>query len=85
MTTHPLDDVQRLVDELSPLDQARLLEHLSFKIAQVIAVSQTQLPLLAPADYDRAWEAFFRSGDDLAVSDASEGTTLTQAVISMRR
>lgn len=85
MTTRPLEEVQRLVDELSPLDQARLLEHLSLKITQVIAATKTSPSAPSRSDYDRAWEAFFRLGDDLAASDSAQGTTLTQAVLSMRR
>ncbi len=54
MTTRPLEEVQRLVDELSPLDQARLLEHLSLKITQVIAATKTSPSAPSRSDYDRA-------------------------------
>ena len=85
MTIRHLDEIQRLVDELSPPDQARLLEHLSLNISRMIAETQTLSSPTSQSAHDRAWDAFLRLGDDLAASDSPEAMTLTQAVLSMRR
>ena len=85
MTTHQLDQVQRLIDELSPLEQAQLLEHLALKVTQVIAARQGASGPVLRAGYEQAWKEFFRLGGELAASDTPEVTTLTQAVLSMRR
>lgn len=85
MTTHQLDQVQRLVDELSPLEQAQLLEHLAFKVTQVIAARPGTSAAAPQADYEQAWKEFFLLGDKLAASDTPGAATLTQAVLSMRR
>ncbi len=55
--TITIDDVQQLVDQLSPLDQIRLIEHLSRQIAPALAV----LPA-APADViaEDAWAKLAR-------------------------
>lgn len=84
MTTHQFDQVQRLVDELSPLEQAQLLEHLALKVGQVIAANQDR-PAAVLADYEQAWKEFFRLGDALVADDTPGTATLTQALLSMRR
>jgi hypothetical protein len=75
-----LEQVERLVDELRPIEQVHLLQYLTPRIAR--AVSQSQI---APPPLYEAWREFFRIGDTIANGDAPEGETLTQAVISMRR
>lgn len=82
MTT-TLDHIQRLVDELTPLEQVRLLEYLTPRIAH--AVTAMHPPEPTPASLPDAWEAFFRIGDRLAASDPQNGPTLTETVLSMRR
>ncbi len=78
-----LDQAQRLIDQLTPRDQARLLAYLARRLVQVV-------PVTAPAKTEvaettEAWERFFQLGEALAATDASEGETLTAAVLAMRR
>lgn len=78
-----LDQVQHLVDQLTPLDQVRLLEYLTPRIAQVVAsISPSSNSLPTHAD---AWKEFFRIGDALAAGDKPGMETLTSAVLTMRR
>lgn len=82
MPDSTLDQAQRLVDQLSPTDQVRLLAYLASRLAQVIPA-----PSLAPSSPEAAtaWEAFFQLGEELAATDTSECETLTTAVLAMRR
>ncbi len=84
MAADTLDEVRRLVDQLTPVDQVRLLEYLTPKIAQTVAASQERAIDTAHARTD-AWNALFRAGDELAGSDPGEGLTLTAAIVAMRR
>jgi hypothetical protein len=79
-----LDQVQRLVDQLTPLEQARLLEYLAPRIAQVMASERSAS---SPSQHSNAeaWSEFFRVGDELASDDSGDGETLTAAVLAMRR
>jgi hypothetical protein len=80
MPTATLADVQRLVDELTPLDQVRLLEHVLARIAAVVAAApSTQRAGTA------AWDRFFQIGDALAATGSTEAESLTAAVLTMRR
>ena len=80
MTEPTLDKVQSLADQLSPLDQVRLLEHLIPRIARVVSSSHS-----TPASNTDAWREFFRLGDELVASDTREMDTLTATVLAMRR
>ena len=84
MSTASLTEVQRLVDRLTPLDQVRLLEYLTPRIARVVAAMQRTpaIKVSSPAD---AWQAFFQIGDALAEDDQANTPTLTQTVMMMRR
>jgi hypothetical protein len=84
MTTTTLEQVQQLVDRLTPLEQVRLLEYLTPRIAQAVADVQPNQSTLNSA-YTAAWQEFFRAGDALAATDKPDLTTLTAAVIDMRR
>jgi len=84
MATASLVEVQRLVDQLTPLEQARLLEYLAPRIVQVVTTTQPE-PTVQTAEMAEAWQVFFRIGDALAASDRPELPTLTQAVQAMRR
>jgi hypothetical protein len=84
MAEATLDEVQRLVDQLTLLDQAQLLEYLAPRIAQAVAASQANATTSTPGNSD-AWTEFFRLGDALAASDSPEGATLTATVLAMRR
>jgi hypothetical protein len=50
--TITLDDARQLVDQLSPLDQLRLIEYLSRQIAPALAETSTAP---APVDAEDAW------------------------------
>jgi hypothetical protein len=84
MAENRLDQAQRLVDQLTPLEQLRLMEYLTTLIARVVT---SQLPN-APKPNNvtaEAWQEFFRVGDALAASDRPEGDTLTASLLAMRR
>lgn len=83
MATTTLHQVQQLVDQLSPLEQVKLLEYLTPRIARAIA-EQPRTPV-ADSEYQRAWTELFRSGDTVAASDTEDTPTLTTTVVSMRR
>ena len=82
MTESTLDQVQRLVEQLSPHEQAHLLASLALRMAQVVI--STAHPT-TPSEPAKAWEEFFRLGDTLAASDTPTSETLTAAVLAMRR
>ena len=84
MADTTLDQVQQLVDQLTPLDQVRLLEYLAPRIARAVAASHALTPTPAGASMD-AWAEFFHVGDALAASDPGTGDTLTASVLAMRR
>ncbi len=84
MVDTTLDQVQQLVDQLTPLDQVRLLEYLAPRIARALAASHVPTPAPTGTSID-AWAEFFRVGDALAASDPGTGDTLTASVLAMRR
>jgi hypothetical protein len=79
-----LHQVQRLVEQLSPYEQAHLLASLALHMAQVVT-STVSPAAVTPPEPAAAWEEFFRLGDALAASDTSATDTLTAAVLAMRR
>jgi len=84
MSESTLHQVQRLVEQLSPYEQAHLLASLALRMAQV--VTSTSSPAsVTPLETAEAWEEFFRLGDALAASDTPAAETLTAAVLAMRR
>ena len=83
MVDTTLDQAQRLADQLTPQDQARLLSYLANRLAQVVpATPPEKTEVVETTD---TWERFFQLGDGLAATDTSEGETLTAAVLDMRR
>ena len=84
MADSTLNEVQRLVDQLTPLDQARLLAYLAPRVAHIVESIRHPTPA-SPLDVVDAWKEFFRIGDVLAASDTPESETLTSAVLTMRR
>jgi hypothetical protein len=84
MAESTFDQVQRLVEQLSPHEQAHLLAFLALRMAQVVTATA---PTAShnPPETAEAWEEFFRLGDALAASDTPGSETLTAAVLAMRR
>jgi hypothetical protein len=82
MRDNTLDQAQRLVDQLTPVDQVRLLAYVASRVAQVFPPSSTAAARPQAAD---AWERFFAIGEELAATDTPECDTLTAAVFAMRR
>lgn len=84
MAESTLDQVQRLVAQLSPHEQAYLLASLALRMAQVVTATSPPATSTSP-EPAAAWEEFFRLGDALAASDTPAAKTLTAAVLAMRR
>ena len=84
MAESTLDQVQRLVAQLSPHEQAHLLASLALRMAQVVT-STLPLASVTPTEIVEACEEFFRLGDALAASDTPASDTLTAAVLALRR
>jgi hypothetical protein len=84
MQTAALDEVMRLAEQLDPLDQVRLIEHLAPRIARAIAgIGPGKLD--RPASGEDAWIEFLRVGEELADQDRPDTETLTAAVLASRR
>ena len=84
MTESTLDQVQHLVTQLSPHEQAHLLASLALRMAQVVTSTSSPASVI-PRETAEAWEEFFRLGDALAASDTPAAETLTATVLAMRR
>ncbi len=84
MATTTFNQVQGLIDQLTPLEQIRLLEYLTPQIVRNMVKIQ---PIAATKEADLAepWQHFFRIGDRLAENDESDAPTFTQAIAAMRR
>jgi len=81
MSETRLAQLERLVDELTPQEQARLLEYLAPRIAWAVAAGA---PASATADAN-GWQEFFRLGDALCAESPPGSPTLTAALFAMRR
>ena len=84
MVESTLDQVQRLVAQLSPHEQAHLLAFLALRMAQMVTATSHPASSASP-ETTQAWEEFFRLGDARAASDIPAAETLTVAVLAMRR
>ena len=84
MAESTLHQVQRLVEQLSPYEQAHLLASLALRVARVVT-STSSPAAVTPSEPAAAWEEFFRLGDALAASETPGAETLTAAVLAMRR
>ncbi|MCK6628520.1 MAG: hypothetical protein L6R45_25505 [Anaerolineae bacterium] len=82
MVNDTLTQARRLIDRLTPLEQARLLAYLTSRIAALI---ESAPPITQSPGSAAAWQEFFCLGDAVAASDTPETPTLTATVISMRR
>jgi hypothetical protein len=80
--TTTLEQAQRLVNQLPPHEQVRLLAYLAERLAQVVP---TQPSATSTPEAAEAWETFFQLGERLAATDSPERETLTAAVLAMRR
>jgi hypothetical protein len=84
MAESTLDQIQRLVEQLSPHEQAHLLASLALRMAEI--VTSTSPPTsITPLETAETWEEFFRLSDALAASDTPAAETVTAAVLAMRR
>lgn len=77
-----LNQVQNLVNQLTPIDQVRLLEYLTSRIADFVKANQYTE---SHASIHDTWREFFRIGEEVESSDSPDMATLTSAVTSMRR
>ena len=84
MAESTLTQVQRLVERLSPAEQASLLSTLALRIGGMMTSTFSPGSAIA-AEPAEAWEELFRLGETLAGSDTQESETLTAAVLAMRR
>lgn len=84
MAESTLNQVQRLVEELSPHEQAHLLASLALRMAQAVTSPSHPAAVTSP-EPGEAWEEFFRLGEALAHSETSAAETLTATVLAMRR
>lgn len=76
--------VQQLVDQLSPLEQVRLLEYLTPRIRSAVAAMQPSIT--APDEtMSDGWDALFRIGDKIASLPTLGSESMTQSVATMRR
>lgn len=86
MNAITLSYVQTLVDQLSPLDQARLLQYLTPKITHTVATAyKEQSSKQISAEAKNAWEQFFKIGDSLNALASVTDETLTETIQQMRR
>jgi hypothetical protein len=84
MASATLEEVQRLADQLSTPDQARLLEYLAPRIARAVEKAETRDSAASDA-YSEAWQRFFRIGDEIARTTPPGAESMTAAVSKMRR
>lgn len=82
MTNNTLDQAQRLVDQLTPVDQVRLLAYVASRVALKFPASSPSSEQPEAVD---VWQKFFELGEELTATDTSECDTLTEAVLAMRR
>jgi len=80
----PLDKVQQMADCLPPLDQMRLIQHLSPRLSKAL-ITQLLPDSEEKIENSEAWKILFEIGESLAATDSQESPTLTQTLLSMRR
>ena len=83
MATTTLDQVQRLADELTPLDQARLIEYLTGRIAEALAPKEPEESTETVTD--DPWERFFQTLDAIAAGPWVNERTTIEELMAMRR
>ncbi len=85
MTEVLLAQAQQLVNRLSLLDQARLMEYLSFRIEATIVSTSSSSSMVKNVEQDDPWEEFFKAGDVLMSNAPERMETMTSALLAMRR
>jgi hypothetical protein len=90
MAAPTLEEVQRVAEQLSTADQARLLEYLAPRIVQALASTQAGGNQEPPKPESRdahteAWRRFVRIGEAIAASAPPDAESMTAAVLKMRR
>lgn len=83
MQVATLEQIEKLVDQLSMIDQARLLEYLTPRVVQTLVSSKTTEP--SKTHVSEAWCELFRIGDEITAMQSPSDLSLTQAVITSRR
>jgi hypothetical protein len=68
MADNHLAQAQRLVDQLTPHDQVRLLAYLTTRLAQVVT-ALPPTPGGTPPEPSDVWETFFQLGEMLAATE----------------
>ena len=84
MSTVTLSQIERLIDQLSPLEQVRLLEYLMPRIRNTVASLQPPSATSEEGLTDE-WNMLFCIGDNIANLPVYGDETMTQSVASMRR
>jgi len=84
MAESTLNQIQRLVEQLSPHEQAQLLASLALRMAQAVTAASHPASSTSPEPRE-AWKEFFRLGEALAATDTPTAETLTASILEMRR
>lgn len=75
-----LNEVEAMVDSLTPSDQVRLLRYLVPRLAGSVMAREANA-----VGTEASWEAFRAVGDRVAATPAVNGESMTIAVSQMRR
>lgn len=79
-----LAQAQQLINRLSLVDQARLMEYLSSRMeAAILSISSPST--MKSVDQDDPWQVFFKAGDALGNNNPERSETMTSALLAMRR
>jgi len=79
-----LAQAQQLINHLSLVDQARLMEYLSSRMEAAILSISSPSTMKSVAQND-PWQAFFKAGDELGSGTIESSETMTSALLVMRR
>jgi hypothetical protein len=82
MTTAALTQIQHLADQLTPLEQAQLVQYLTPRLVQAL-VPMPPKPNGQRGAMPPEWQTLFVVGDTLP--HPNHETSLTQTVLDMRR
>jgi hypothetical protein len=82
MTTATLTQIQQLADQLTPLEQAQLVQYLTPRLVQALVPLPTK-PNGQRGTIPPEWQSLFALGDNLP--RPNHAPSLTQTVFDMRR